>query len=49
MTMGLERLGEVRIVDKTHGLGLDFVKMTESEFWSATPDVGSSTLKKDGF
>ena len=33
----LERFGEVRIADETNGFGLDFVKMTESGFWSATP------------
>ena len=36
MTMGkrLERFGEVRIVDEMNGFGLEFVKKTESEFWS---------------
>ena len=38
MTMGktLERFDEVRIVDEKSGFGLDFVKKTESGFWSAT-------------
>ena len=36
-----ERFGKVRIVDETNGLGLDFVKKTESGFWSTTPDVGA--------
>ena len=42
-TMGkrLERFGEVRIIDETNGFGLDFVKKTESRFWSTTPDVGA--------
>ena len=31
----LERFGEVRIIDETNGFGLDFVKKTESGFWSA--------------
>ena len=35
----LERLGEVRVVDETNGFGLDFVKKTESGFWSTTPEV----------
>ena len=38
---GLERSGEVRIIDETHGFGLDFVEKTESRFWSTTPDVGA--------
>ena len=37
----LERFGEVRIVDETNGLGLDFVKKAESGFWSTTLDVGA--------
>ena len=42
-TMGkrLEQFGEVRIIDETNGFGLDFVKRTESRFWSTTPDVGA--------
>ena len=44
----LERFGEVRIIDETNGIGLDFVEKTESRFWSTTRR-GSSTLKKDGF
>ena len=27
--------------DETHGFGQDFVKKTESRFWSTTPDVGA--------
>ena len=37
----LERFGEVTIVDKTNGVRLDFVKKTESRFWSTTTDVGA--------
>ena len=33
----LERFGEVRIIDETNGFGLDFIKKTESRFWSTTP------------
>ena len=36
----LERFGEVRIVGETNGFGLDFVKKTESGFWSTITDVG---------
>ena len=35
----LERFGEVRIIDETHGFGLDFVEKTASRFWSTTQDV----------
>ena len=35
----VERSGDVRIVDKTNGFGLDFVEKTESGFWNTTPDV----------
>ena len=41
-----ERFGEVRIVDETNGFGLDFVKKTESGFWSTTPDVGEQYSKE---
>ena len=43
MKMGkrLKRFGEVRIVDETNGLGLDFVEKTDSIFLSNTPDVGA--------
>ena len=37
----LERFGEVKIVDETNGLGLDFVEKTKSRFWSTTPAVGA--------
>ena len=37
----LERFGEVRIIDETNGLGLDFVKKTESGLWRTTPNVGA--------
>ena len=36
-----ERFGEIRIIDETNGFGLDFVKKTESRFWSTTLDVGA--------
>ena len=42
----LERLGEVEIVDETNGIGLDFVKKTES--WVHQPRRGSNT-QRDGF
>ena len=45
----LERFGEVRIVDKTHGFGLDFVGKTESRFWSTTPDVGALLYRRTDF
>ena len=38
MKKSLERFGEVRIFNETNGFGLDFVKKTESGFWSTTPD-----------
>ena len=37
----LERIDEVGTVDETNGFELDFVKRTESRFWSTTPDVGA--------
>ena len=37
----LGQFGEVRIIDETNGFGLEFVKKTESRFWSTTPDVGA--------
>ena len=40
MGKGLQRFGEVRIVDETNGFGLDFAKKTESRFLSTTPDMG---------
>ena len=36
----LDRFGEVRMVDETNGFGQNFVKKTESGFWSTAPDVG---------
>ena len=36
-----ERFGEVRIIDETNGLGLDFVEKTDGRFWSTTLDVGA--------
>ena len=36
----LETFGEVRIIDETNGFGLDFVKKTESGFWSTILDMG---------
>ena len=36
MEKRLERFDEVRIVDETNGFGLQFVKKTESGFWSTT-------------
>ena len=44
----LERFCEAGIVDETNRFGLDFVKKTESTFWSTTRR-GSSNLKKEGF
>ena len=41
MEKRLERFGEVRMVDETNGIGLDFVEKTESGFWSTSPDVGT--------
>ena len=38
----LKRFGEVRTVDERNDFGLDFVKKTESGFWSTTPDVGAT-------
>ena len=38
----LEKFGEVMIVDETNGFGLNIVGKTESEFLSATPDVGAA-------
>ena len=43
---GLERFGEVRIVDETNGFGLDFVEKTESGFWSTTPNMGAILLRR---
>ena len=40
-TFRCDQCGEVRIVDETNGFALDFVKKTESGFWSAIPDVGA--------
>ena len=37
-----ERFGEVLIVDEMNGFGLDFVKKTESRFWSTTLDMGAA-------
>ena len=37
----LERFGEVKIVDETNGIGLDFLEKIESRFWSTTSDVGA--------
>ena len=37
----LEQFGEVRIIYETNGFGVDFVKKTESKFWSTTPEVGA--------
>ena len=41
----LERFGEDRIVDEMNGFRLDFVKKTESKFWSTTLDVGAVLLR----
>ena len=41
MEKRLDRFGEVRMVDDTHGFGQDFVEKTDGGFWSATPDVGA--------
>ena len=38
---GLERFGDVGVVDETNGFGLDFFEKTESGLWSTTPDVGA--------
>ena len=37
----LEGFSAVGLVDETNGFGLDFIKKTESRFWSATPDMGA--------
>ena len=42
MGKGLERFGEVWVVDETNGFVLDSVQKTESGYWSTTPDVGAA-------
>ena len=41
MRKSSEGFDTVRVVDETNGFELDFVKKTESRFWSATPDMGA--------
>ena len=37
----LERFGEVSIVDERNGIGVEFVKKTESGISSTAPGVGA--------
>ena len=46
MEKRLERVGEVRIVDETNGVGLDFVKKTE---WVLERMWEQYSKDRDGF